>query len=130
MIIELQMCLEDRERLGGPEWIPLDTDRVMDTPAAQLITWEAECGYPIEKALSTIGSNTPPAAAVLVLLWLARKQGGDLVGGHDPETRMPERYARLTGVRTLRVGYRYPDLAAAVDEPEGDVVPPGDSPAT
>lgn len=104
-IIELSMCAEDRKALGGPEWIPLDVDRLLDTPAETLIRWEAETGYPIERAISQIETGRPQSAATLVMLWLARKQGGDLTGGQlDDGT--PEPYVRLAKVKTLRVSIR------------------------
>lgn len=106
MIIELSMCEADRKTLGGPEWIPLDVDRLLDTPAEQLIRWEAETGYPIERAISQLETGRPQAAAVLVMLWLARKQGGDLAGG-QLDDGAPEPYARLAKVKTLRVSTRY-----------------------
>jgi hypothetical protein len=115
MIIELSMCEADRETLGGPEWIPLDVDRLLDTPADQLIRWEAETGYPIERAISQIETGRPQAAATLVMLWLARKQGGDLAGGQTDDG-LPEPYARLATVRTLRVSIRS-GQGADVDPP-------------
>lgn len=130
MIIELSMCTADRDRLGGPEWIRLDTERVMDTPARDLIRWEAECGYPIERAMSDAADMAPPATATLILLWLARKQGGDLAGGIDEETGRPEAFRRLLEVRTMRVRIRRAqDVEPAPAESEGDAVPPGSSPA-
>lgn len=125
MILELSMCEADRDRLGGPEWVRLDTERLMDSPAADLMRWEAECAYPIERALSDAGNGAPPATSTLVLLWLARKQGGDPAGGIDEETGRPEAYQRLLGVRTLRVRMR----RGRDVEPEGDAVPPGTLPA-
>ena len=105
MIIELSMCETDRRELGGPEWVQLDIDRLLDTPASTLIRWEQETGVAIERAISELNGARPGAAAVLTLLWVARKQGGDLAGG-QLEDGTPEPYARLVSVRTLRVGLR------------------------
>jgi len=127
VIIELSMCEADRSDLGGPEWLRLDTDRVLDTPGGTLIRWEAETRYPVERALGdALSSNHPPAAAVLVLLWLARKQGGVDAGGQDDDGR-PESYTRLAQVKTLRTRIR----SAREPEPtvEDDAVPPETSPA-
>ncbi|MDG4784433.1 hypothetical protein O7626_00535 [Micromonospora sp. WMMD1102] len=129
MIIELRMCDEDRAVLGGPEWVQLDTERVMDTPAKDLIRWEAECAYPIEQAIRDIRDSRPPAASTLVLLWLARKQGGDLAGGVDEATGQPERYARLMSVRTLRVATRAAVQPEPAPEAEVDAIPPESTPA-
>lgn len=132
MIVELSMCPEDREALGGPEWLRLDTDRVLDTPAGTLIRWETETGYAIERAVRVdLNSGTPSAAGVLTLLWIARKQAGP-DGGGQSDDGVPEPYAALARVRTLRVQIRSapgPKLAPAA-EPEGDAVPPGGSPAS
>lgn len=113
-IIELRMCDEDRKKYGGPEWTPLDFDRVMDTPAGMLRRWELETGYPIERAIDEAGSGAP-AIATQILLWLSRKQTGD---GADEDTGMPEAFARLNDLRTMRVGVR------RAAEPEVDAVPP------
>ncbi|MDG4784360.1 hypothetical protein O7626_00170 [Micromonospora sp. WMMD1102] len=128
MIIELRMCDEDREVLGGPEWVQLDTERVMDTPARDLIRWESECGYPIEQAMADIRDSRPPAASTLVLLWLARKQGGDLSGGQLDDGR-PEPYSRLASVRTLRVSIRRARDDEPAPEAEADAIPPESAPA-
>lgn len=140
MIIELSMCEEDRAALGGPEWVRLDVERVMDTPARDLIRWEAECGYPIERAMDDIRDSRPPAASTLVLLWLARKQGGDLSGGQLDDGR-PEPYTRLTSVRTLRVAIRRTrDVEPAPESDDNkvyvaglagdtDAIPPASTPA-
>lgn len=135
MIYELSLCEEDREQLGGPEWVQLDTERVLDTPAGDLVRWEAECAYPIERALADLGNSTPPAASTLVLLWLARKQGGDLAGGIDEDTGRPESYRRLASVRTLRVRIRRARIAEPSEkiyvagQSEGDAIPPASTPA-
>lgn len=119
MIIELKMADPDRKELGGPEWLPLDIDRLLDTPADKLIRWESEAEFAIERAISELNGGRPTASAVLVLLWIARKQGGDLAGGQlDDGT--PEPYARLESVRTLRVSIR----KARVQAESGDVDPP------
>lgn len=125
MIIELNMCDADREALGGPEQLRLDTERVLDTPADILIRWEAECGYPIEGALKQIRTSTPEAAAVLVVLWLARKQAGP-DGGGQSDDGVPEPYRALAKVKTLRVGTRF----VFDDQPEdADAIPPASTPA-
>lgn len=117
-VIEIRLCDEDRERLGGPEWIRLDVDRLFDTAASMLERWEDECGYSVERAAMQCIDPTPPARAVRVLVWLARKQGGDLAGGIDPDTGRPEAYARLADLRTMRVRMR------DASTPEADVDPP------
>ena len=123
----MSMCEADRSDLGGPEWLRLDTDRLLDTPAKTLIRWEAETRYPIERAYNEINTGAIPAAAVLVLLWVARKQGGDSAGGMDEDTGKPEAYTRLADVKTMRVQIR------SVRDPEpvedADAVPPENSPA-
>lgn len=104
MKIDLRLCDEDREKFGGPEWVTLDIDRVRDTDARTLIRWEAECNGSIEAALSSIYGEIT-AGQVIVLMWLARKQGGDLTGGQlDDGT--PEPYSRLLAIRPFRVGMR------------------------
>lgn len=128
MKIELLLSDEDRQRYRAPEVLILDTDRVHDTPARLLIRWEAEAGgYSIERALTElVASNTPPAAAVVMAVWLARKQMGVDGGGVDEDTGRPEAYGALLDLRPHRVGIR-----AHAAEPVGDDAdPPGSSPAS
>lgn len=128
MKIDLSLCEEDRERFGAPEVLVLDTDRVRDTPGRMLTRWEAETAYPIERALDDIlNSGTPPAAAVMVCVWLARKQMGADGGGQGDDGR-PESYAALAELRTMRTGYSLhvePEQLAS-----GDANPPATSPAS
>jgi hypothetical protein len=123
VLLDFLLSEEDRERFKAPDVLVLDTDKVRDQPAKMLIRWEAECGYSIERALNElVASNTPPAAAVLVCVWLARKQMGADGGGQDDEGR-PEAYASLADLRTIRVGYRLHEL-------EADALPPESSPVS
>lgn len=130
--IELRMCDDDRTRFGGPEWVSLDLDRLIDLPASTLERWEEEAGYAIELACAQAGATHPPAKPVRILVWLARKQGGDLAGGIDEHTGRPESFARLAEMRTMQVRIR----DASTSEPEADAnppavaaTPPGASPA-
>lgn len=122
MKIDITLSDEDRERYKAPETLLLDMDRLRDQPARMLMRWEAECGYSIERALTEITvSATPPAAAVLVCVWLARRQmGAD--GGGQGDDGQPEAYATLADLRTMRVGY------CRHVEPEADALPPESSP--
>lgn len=124
MKIDLLLCEEDRQRFGAPEVLVLDTDRVRNTPAGLLIRWEAETNYAIERALDQLGSGAP-AAAVLVWVWLARKQMGPDGGGQSDEGR-PEPFAALIELRTMLATVRLhvePEQIAG-----GDAVPPATSP--
>lgn len=131
--IELRMCDEDRARYGGPEWIPLDLDRLVDAPASTLERWEEEVGYAIELACAQAGATHPPSRPVRILVWLARKQGGDLAGGIDERTGRPESFARLADLRTMQVRIRdisTPDPEAVdANPPAVAATPPEDSPA-
>jgi hypothetical protein len=121
MLLDFLLCEEDREKYRAPDALVLDTEKLRDQPASMLIRWEAECGYSVERALNEIvASNTPPAAAVLVCVWLARKQMGADGGGQDDDGR-PESYPALADLRTMRVGYRLHEL-------EADALPPEPSP--
>lgn len=126
MKIDLLLGEEDRKRYGAPEVLVLDPDQVRDNPARNLIRWEAETGYPIERALNQIETDAPTASAVMVCVWLARKQAGADGGGQDDEGR-PESFTSLADLRTLRIGTRVhvePEQLAG-----GDVDPPATSPA-
>lgn len=113
---EFRIADEDRNKLDipGPEWLLLDSDWVRDQPADSLMRWEDECGYAIDLALAQIGPAMP-AKTVLVLLWLARKQGGYPAGGrtHDGD---PAPFDELKHVRTMRVSARM-HKAADADPP-------------
>lgn len=131
MLIDLLLCDEDRQRYGAPEALLLDTERLRDQPAKMLIRWEAECGYSIERALAElISSDTPPAAAVMVCVWLARKQMGPDGGGQGDDGR-PELYSALQDLKTMRLGYRlHQEPEPEQPEPAGDDAdPPAPSPA-
>ncbi|HEU4422067.1 MAG TPA: hypothetical protein VFR67_05945 [Pilimelia sp.] len=118
--LEISLCEEDRKRLGGPEWLTLDVDRVYDTPASMLERWEMETGYAIERAMLEVGqTGAPPARATRVVVWLARKQAGVDGGGTDEEGR-PESFSRLADLRTMQVAIRYaarPEAGDAGDPP-------------
>jgi hypothetical protein len=114
-IIELRMCDDDRKKYGGQEWIPLDIDRLLDTPASMLKRWELETNYPVELAIDKAGSGAP-AVVTQTLVWLARKQTGE---GSDEDTGQPETFARLNDLKTMRVSVR------RAAQPEADAVPPG-----
>jgi hypothetical protein len=123
MKLELRINEDDRKKLDipGPEWLMLDTDWVRDQPADYLMRWEAECGYAIERAINEM-ADAMSAHAVLVLLWLARKQGGYEAGGRDDDGD-PEAFSALQHIRTMRVSAR---LFA---EPKaGDADPPATTP--
>lgn len=125
MKLDLLLCKEDQERFGAPDVLVLDEDRARDTPAGTLIRWENETGYAIERALNEIGPGAP-AAAVMVCVWLARKQMGEVGGGITDDGR-PEPFAALAELRTIRTGVRRhvePEQLAA----DGDAVPPATSP--
>lgn len=106
MKIELRIEEEDRKKLDipGPEWLLLDTEWVRDQPAERLMRWEAECGFAVERALAEIGSAMS-AQGTLVLVWLARKQGGFNAGGRTDDGD-PEPFAALSHVRTMRISAR------------------------
>jgi hypothetical protein len=103
---EFRIADDDRKKLEipGPEWLLLDTDWVRDQPAERLIRWEAECGYSIDLAINQI-NLTMPAAATLVLVWLARKQGGYAAGGFDDDGD-PTPFSSLQNIKTMRVALR------------------------
>lgn len=124
--IDLLLCDEDRKRFDAPEFLVLDTEQLRDQPAGNLIRWEAETRYPVERALDEIlTSSAPPAAAVLVCVWLARKQMGADGGGVDDNGR-PEAYSALAELKTMRLGIRN-----HVEETIGDDAdPPEESPDT
>lgn len=126
MKIDLLLCDEDQKQYGAPDVLVLDMDRVRDTPARMLMRWEAETRYPIERALNQIVSDSPLAVAVLVCVWLARKQMGVDGGGQGDDGR-PELFARLADLRTMRVGTRIHVDPEPLDG--GDVNPPAGSPA-
>lgn len=115
MIIEVRIHEDDRKKLDipGPEWLTLDFDWVRDQPAERLVRWEAECGHSIERALNEAGRSMT-AAATLVLVWLARKQGGLDAGGRTDDGD-PEPFIALKDLRTMRVDLR--NKAADVDPP-------------
>jgi hypothetical protein len=115
---EFRIADDDRKKLDipGPEWLVLDTDWVRDQPAEYVIRWEGECGYSIEHALAQIGL-TMPAKATLVLVWLARKQGGFDAGGRTDDGD-PEAFDSLSHVRTMRVSLRA-HKAVDADPPVG-----------
>lgn len=115
-IVEFSICEEDRAKFGGPEWVGLDVERLYDSPAATLERWEAEAGYSIARACAETSGPFPPARAVHVLVWLARKQHGANVEAVDDEGN-PESFARLRALKTMRVRIR--DAAEV-----GDAVPP------
>lgn len=119
--IELRIAEEDRKKLDipGPEWLLLDTDWVRDQPAESLMRWEAECGYPIERALAEM-ANAMSARATLVLLWLARKQGGYNAGGRTDDGD-PAPFEELLKIRTMRISAR------KYVEPEADADPPAEA---
>lgn len=120
-IIEIRMSDADRKRYGGPEWLTLDADRIVDTPASILERWEDEIGSPVELILAQAGLSYPPARAVRAAVWLARKQMGDLGGGVDDSGR-PERFSALADLRTIKVQTR--DAAPAVEPEDDDADPP------
>jgi hypothetical protein len=60
----------DRERFGGPEWVELDPDALLNVPASQLAQWEAEF-HPLTVLQAVNGRNS--AAGLRALMWLARK---------------------------------------------------------
>lgn len=125
MKLDILLCEEDRERFGAPEVLVLDLDRVRDTPGRMLTRWEGETGYAIERALNELDYGAP-AAAVLVCVWLARKQMGADGGGGVGDDGRPEPFSALGELRTLKAGVR------SHVEPEpmagGDAVPPATSP--
>jgi hypothetical protein len=93
IILELRMCDADREKYGGAEWIRLDVDKLLDLSAKQLRLYEAQTGYPIERAVNEAGPGMP-AVALQVLVWLGRKQSGDhrnKSGRHSRTIRGPRR---------------------------------------
>lgn len=123
-VIEFRLSDKDRERLGGDEWLPLDLSRLYDEPAHRLERWEAECGYAIDRACAELVRGRPPAKAVRVLVWIARKQTGD---GSDPDSGQPEAFAKLQDLRTLPVQFRdrvEPEAADAVPPAESEPEPP------
>lgn len=124
MKIDLRLSDDDRKRFGGPEWVTLDTERVRDNDARTLMRWEAECGL-IEAALDAIGGDLN-TGHVLVLLWLARKQGGDLTGGQMDDGK-PEPFTRLLDVHTLRIGMRLTPGDAAPPDPSEPSSPDAES---
>lgn len=102
--IEIRLCDEDREKYKGPEWTSLDVEALFDTPASLLERWEAETGYPVERAIADCAEAFPPAIAVRVLVWLARKQHGSNAGVFT--NGEPERFADLADIRTIKVRMR------------------------
>lgn len=118
-VLEIRLSDEDRKRYEADEWISLDVDRVLDTPAGMLKRWEQETNYPIERAIDQVGGGLP-AVATQILVWLARKQDGS---GNDPATGRPETFGRLDDLKTMRVQLR----RAVEAEADADAVPPAES---
>jgi len=125
VIIEIRMHEEDRKKLDipGPEWLTLDFDWARDQPAERLVRWEAECGYSIERALNEAGKSMG-SLACLVLIWVARKQGGLDAGGRTDDGD-PEPFAALKDVRTMRVDLR--NKKAADADPPAEASGPSSS---
>lgn len=112
LMIELRMCDSDRERFGGEEWIRLDVDKVFDLPSKTLRLYEAQTGYPIERAIDQAGPGMP-SVGVQVLIWMARKQSGDSRNNPDGTA---EKFAALDDMKSMRVSMRRADDAEAEDD--------------
>lgn len=65
-----QLGEADQARYGGPKWLRLVPEDLMDCPASRLAEWEREM-FPIT-LLSAIGERRS-AASMRCLMWLARK---------------------------------------------------------
>lgn len=72
--LELRMADADRARYGGPEWMPFDVARLLDTPADVLEQWEAEIGCPMELIIREMSDDT--ARAQRACAWLTLRQHG------------------------------------------------------
>jgi hypothetical protein len=122
IVIEMRLCDQDRERYGGPEWMRLDVDKLLDLPARQLRRYEGQTGYPIERAIDQAGPGMP-AVAGQVLVWLARKQNG--LHRNTP-TGEAEPFDALDDLKTMRMAMR----RAADEQPGDDADPPAETKAT
>lgn len=101
-IIWYKLSEADRNKYGtSDEWMPIDVDKIMDTAAGRLESWErAAGGYPIERALLEVETGILSARACRLLVWIGRKQNGDATL-KTPDNK-PETYASFDP-RTLRI---------------------------
>lgn len=113
----------DRDRYGSSdEWMPIDIDRIMDTPAGRLESWErAAGGYALERVLLEVDTGILSARACRMLVWIGRKQNGDATL-KTPDDK-PESYAAFDP-QTLRIEMTREDPHAAEAEvPAADPLP-------
>lgn len=64
----IRLCDADRERYGGPEWLNLEPDGLLDVPASQLAEWEREIGLSV---MQIINDDRLSAHAVRGATWIA-----------------------------------------------------------
>jgi hypothetical protein len=64
----------DRERWGGPEWMPFDVAALLDTPADVLERWESEVGCAMELIIREMADDT--ARAQRACAWITLRQHG------------------------------------------------------
>jgi hypothetical protein len=69
-----RLCDADRDEYGGPEWLELDPDALLDFRASQLAAWEKDMGQTIVSVVSQ-GRNES-ANAIRGQLWIALKLAG------------------------------------------------------
>ncbi len=111
-VLRIRLCETDRDSYGGPEWVVLDTDALLDLPASELEQIEMTIGSALAPYLAFVErADARQARAMLarmrrVCVWLARRQAGlvDEWDKFDP--------------RVLRAGFELVEGA--------DVVPPAE----
>lgn len=70
----LRMGDADRERYGGPEWVPFDIGALFDAPARELEAYEAATGVAMFLVLTEFATHG--ARATRAALWIARRRAG------------------------------------------------------
>lgn len=106
--MEFRLDDRDQQQYGGPEWVSLDLDAMLDLRASQLVEIEQAIA-PVELGDAVARRG---AQGLRAHLWLARRQAGikELFAGFDP--------------LVLRLAARGTDEPAA-EAGEGDVPPDG-----
>jgi hypothetical protein len=125
-----RLCEADRQAFGhSGEWMPIDAEKILDTPAGRLEMWERQAGgYPIEMTLAEVNRGVMSAKACRMFVWIGRKQNGDC--GLKTDDGKPETYDAFNP-RTLRIEMQGPqdDPPAAEpvevegEQPAGDPLP-------